>query len=240
MNDFDYIRIETADDDNNGTDQNVPPHCCLAECSTICYEHPHPEMYEVVVYDSYGPTTGCIIISSQAVPLSKQHYPQLQLVYRTQHIPCNIFFHWISSRDKLHIQRNGTRFSGLSRYDPQRHHYQLKALPYHLHLETDQSNSVTSSLSLSLSLDAKLPTLAASTRNFSHRYEQGIRSPYKLAVTPHLPIFTANSPQAMRYKQCAAAAWTERLVSSETGEDRDCAGEMACYEAIKLGSHSGF
>ncbi|KAG2306342.1 hypothetical protein Bca52824_026090 [Brassica carinata] len=62
MNDFDYIRIETADDDNNGTDQNVPPHCCLAECSTICYEHPHPEMYEVVVYDSYGPTTGCIIM----------------------------------------------------------------------------------------------------------------------------------------------------------------------------------
>ncbi|CAH8328938.1 unnamed protein product [Eruca vesicaria subsp. sativa] len=54
--------METADDDNNGTDQNVPPHCCLAQCSTNCYEHPHPEMYEAVVYDSYGPTTGCTIM----------------------------------------------------------------------------------------------------------------------------------------------------------------------------------
>ncbi|KAJ0264544.1 Heavy metal-associated isoprenylated plant protein 47 [Hirschfeldia incana] len=54
--------IETAADDNNGTDQNVPPHCCLAQCSTTSYEHPHPDMYEVVVYDSYGPTTGCIIM----------------------------------------------------------------------------------------------------------------------------------------------------------------------------------
>lgn len=54
--------METADDDNNGTDQNVPAHCCLAECSTVCYEHPHPDMYEVVVYDSYGPTTECTIM----------------------------------------------------------------------------------------------------------------------------------------------------------------------------------
>ncbi|CDY25395.1 BnaA05g18890D [Brassica napus] len=53
---------ETADDDNNGTDQNVPPHVCLAECPTICYEQPQHEMYEVVVYDSYGPTTGCTIM----------------------------------------------------------------------------------------------------------------------------------------------------------------------------------
>ncbi|WZY94861.1 hypothetical protein YC2023_067190 [Brassica napus] len=58
----DSKNIETADDDNNGTDQNVPPHVCLAECPTICYEQPQHEMYEVVVYDSYGPTTGCTIM----------------------------------------------------------------------------------------------------------------------------------------------------------------------------------
>lgn len=47
--------------DDNGTDQTVPPHCCLAQCSTNCYEQPHSDIYEVV-YDSYGPTTGCIIM----------------------------------------------------------------------------------------------------------------------------------------------------------------------------------
>ncbi|CAN7105578.1 unnamed protein product, partial [Brassica rapa subsp. narinosa] len=57
----DSKNIEAADDDN-GTDQNVPPHCCLAECPTICYEQPQHEMSEVIVYDSYGPTTGCTIM----------------------------------------------------------------------------------------------------------------------------------------------------------------------------------
>nr|VDD45595.1 unnamed protein product [Brassica oleracea] len=60
-----YAMLETLEEnieaDDNGTDQTVPPHCCLAQCSTNCYEQPHSDIYEVV-YDSYGPTTGCIIM----------------------------------------------------------------------------------------------------------------------------------------------------------------------------------
>ncbi|CAN6973675.1 unnamed protein product, partial [Brassica oleracea var. botrytis] len=52
--------IEAAADDN-GTDETVPPHYCLAQCSTNFYEQPHSDIYEVV-YDSYGPTTRCIIM----------------------------------------------------------------------------------------------------------------------------------------------------------------------------------
>ncbi|CAN6811535.1 unnamed protein product, partial [Brassica oleracea] len=39
----------------------IPQHCCLARCSTICYEQPQPETYELV-YNSYGSTTGCTIM----------------------------------------------------------------------------------------------------------------------------------------------------------------------------------
>ena len=56
----DSKNIEAAADDN-GTDQTVPPHYCLAQCSTNCYEEPHSDIYEVV-YDSYGPTTRCNIM----------------------------------------------------------------------------------------------------------------------------------------------------------------------------------
>lgn len=58
--DNDTDKIETSDD-HNSTIQMVPPHCCLAQCPSICYEQPQHEMYEVV-YDSYGPTTGCTIM----------------------------------------------------------------------------------------------------------------------------------------------------------------------------------
>ncbi|VVA99027.1 unnamed protein product [Arabis nemorensis] len=60
-NDTDKSKNIETSDDHNSTNQMVPPHCCLAQCPSICYEQPRHEMYEVV-YDSYGPTTGCTIM----------------------------------------------------------------------------------------------------------------------------------------------------------------------------------
>ncbi|KAF3610263.1 hypothetical protein DY000_02049717 [Brassica cretica] len=58
-----YAMLETLEEVSPGIlpHQTVPPHCCLAQCSTNCYEQPHSDIYEVV-YDSYGPSTGCIIM----------------------------------------------------------------------------------------------------------------------------------------------------------------------------------
>lgn len=53
--------IETAAHGDNSTNQIVPQHCCSAQCPSICYQQLQPETYEVV-YDSYGPTTGCTIM----------------------------------------------------------------------------------------------------------------------------------------------------------------------------------
>ncbi|XP_019092126.1 PREDICTED: uncharacterized protein LOC104746425 [Camelina sativa] len=42
-------------------EKSVTPNCCIAQCPVVHNEQPRSEIYRVV-YDSYGPTTGCRII----------------------------------------------------------------------------------------------------------------------------------------------------------------------------------
>ncbi|CAH8261154.1 unnamed protein product [Arabidopsis lyrata] len=42
-------------------EKSVTPHCCIAQCPVVSNEQPRPEVYRIV-HDSYGPTTGCLVM----------------------------------------------------------------------------------------------------------------------------------------------------------------------------------
>ncbi|KAG7577960.1 hypothetical protein ISN45_Aa03g021880 [Arabidopsis thaliana x Arabidopsis arenosa] len=42
-------------------EKSVTPHFCIAQCPVVSNEQPRPEVYRIV-HDSYGPTTGCLVM----------------------------------------------------------------------------------------------------------------------------------------------------------------------------------
>ncbi|XP_010545480.1 PREDICTED: uncharacterized protein LOC104817836 [Tarenaya hassleriana] len=52
---------ESEGGNKNNAEKVNQPSCCAARCPSSYYHQPPYEVYNVV-YDSYGPTTGCIIL----------------------------------------------------------------------------------------------------------------------------------------------------------------------------------